>query len=121
MDCTSQDDNGFSWKSLPPPLAPVIFPLAAARLVFQGSGQLELDTEIVNDLCSLLLAARLLPAALVVFAELIFPFLGLVWLQFKSREMGTTTSCLLKSSKWPQRYRSWWMLAEVALSKEEEL
>lgn len=73
MDCTSQGDNGFSGESLLPPLAPVIFPLPAARLVFQGSGQLELDTEIVNDLCSLLLAAHLLPAASVVFAELTFP------------------------------------------------
>lgn len=73
MDCTSQGDNGFSWESLPPPLAPVIFPLAAARLVFQDSGQLELDTKTVNDLCSLLLAALLLPAASVVFAEPTFP------------------------------------------------
>lgn len=73
MDCTSQGDNGFSWESFPPPFAPVIFPLAAARLVFQDSGQVELDTEFVNDLCSLLLAALLLPAASVDFVELTFP------------------------------------------------
>lgn len=44
--------------------APVISPLA--NLAFQGSGQVELDNEIVNALCSLLLAACLLPAASVV-------------------------------------------------------
>lgn len=87
MDCTSQGDNGFSWESLPPPPAPVIFPLAAARLVFQGSGQLEFNTEIVNDLCSLLLAARLLPAASVVSAELTFP----LW---------AWSDCSLRAERW---------------------
>lgn len=66
MDCTSGGENTFSWES--PPTAPVISPLAAASLAFQGAGQVELHNEIVNALCSLLLAACLLPAASVVFA-----------------------------------------------------